>query len=469
MPTHYSQQKNSGVGGPNYQGTKGYYDRQRAGAGMGGAQPQQQTQQPTAQQGAQPQQPRATGGGGAPGGFASGPYSQGQTTSAPPFRVATGGAAQPQSSVLQQNGMGSAKPTAPRSPIDELAGAATPSAGNRGPMYDLARGADAIPSPSAANIDRSTTQYSGNTSPESPPGLGYEWDPASGQWVKPGETADDAAVRMARKLYAANKYGNNFDDWWTSPELPANWAELAWNQADELSGTINDYTSGQKEIPDNVLDVREVDPNNPWESEIRDQYGKIDTDITNQEEHLKSQMRAEKARAMNELAGALGARGMGSSPMAFAPGALDIESAYSGQMADALSELQDKKIAQQQALLGTIGTLGTTEEKMDLDAQMANQQQVDINAPQIEQQMDFADAEFIGSLTNQITTNAKNIETLLEGDVNEVYDGTVFVELMQRYDDALAEYKKTLNPAELEAIAAEINALYQEWLSKVTG
>lgn len=234
--------------------------------------------------------------------------------------------------------------------------------------------------------------------------------------------------------------------------------DTLWNAAPDTSPPKGDF------VPEPAV------PTRPSPTIVaKDAYGEdigallagIDTGIAGQEGHGLSVIEQQKQKAINDLGGIMGARGVGTSPATMGAGATAIEAAAIGQGAQLSSDLARQSIEQKLAELQTLGQIAEANNNTDLKAQIANQ------AAQLEEQkiaMDSQDQthQQRQNAVDSIWTSIENMKTAM--DIADITGAE-----KEAFNAALAEMSAllldpTLSPDELQARFMQLFAQYQKYI-----
>lgn len=174
----------------------------------------------------------------------------------------------------------------------------------------------------------------------------------------------------------------------------------------------NQQDKGYKDAVD-LGQVRDVQSWMPYDDELNAAFKGISTDIANQQAHGLSVIEQQKQKAINDLAGVLGTRGMGSSYATMLSGLGGLESAAMQQGADLSSSLEKQRVEQELAKAQQMTNAAEVEGGLDIKAQTANQaKDVQVN----NQSLDQNDQQFeqAKAVNESIWANIENMKTAMD-------------------------------------------------------
>jgi len=236
----------------------------------------------------------------------------------------------------------------------------------------------------------------------------------------------------------------------------------------EAAYRLNQDGKGDKGYKDSVdlNEVRDVTYENPYSDDIQSTFNQISTDIANQQAHGLSVIEQQKQKAINDLGGALGARGMGSSYATMLSGLNGLEAAAMGEGADLSANLEkqrvDQLLAKAEAMIAAGDVEGGTALKAEIANQAADSQGNATALDQNEQQFEQAQA-----VQSQIFANIENMKTAM--DVENITQ-----EEKDAFDKALTEMAAAsasgdYTPEQLLQLYFSLFAQYQKYVKTEEG
>lgn len=203
------------------------------------------------------------------------------------------------------------------------------------------------------------------------------------------------------------------------------------------------------EFAESDVDIPEIVATNPYQQQIDDMLAGIGADYAGQESHALSQNKAQTDTAMNDLAGMLGARGVGSSLAAMMPGALDVQAQGRQQGADIVSDIQNKQVESKLQQLATLGQMAESQGNIELKAQIENATNA-IKKAQLDPDIDSVQLQKRQGVVDAFKQTVEDLETLLD-------NPNISGKENQDIADALTEYANAVNDPNMNAM--ELQAL----------
>ena len=294
--------------------------------------------------------------------------------------------------------------------------------------------------------------------PQAPqPRMGMQREQQSPQVENPfAQTANQMAGVPLESVQSANEQGEEDNPM----PLPVGKNEYEWEAEKYGADQIGREDKGYKDAVD-LNEVRDVTYENPYSDDIQSTFDQISTDIANQQAHGLSVIEQQKQKAINDLGGALGARGMGSSYATMLSGLNGLEAAAMGEGADLSSNLEkqrvDQLLAKAEAMIAAGDVEGGTALKAEIANQAADSQGNATALDQNEQQFEQAQA-----VQAQIFANIENMKTAM--DVENITQ-----EEKDAFDKALTEMAAAAasgdyTPEQLLQLYFSLFAQYQKYV-----
>lgn len=214
------------------------------------------------------------------------------------------------------------------------------------------------------------------------------------------------------------------------------------------------------------------DPKNPqpnietpdaYQQEIKDLLADIDTSYQDQEAHALSVNEAQKQSAINDMAGILGSRGVGTSLAAMAPGTIDVENQFGQLGADAVAKIRGEQTAAKLQELTTLGQIAADTGNLELQAQV-NQAKLEQSAYAQSQDAKAQEQEARQGVMDSIWTDVANMKTALNYDALSPDDRKAFDVAMAM----MAEYAQDPNVT-ADMLQSYFFQLFSQWIGVIEG
>lgn len=255
---------------------------------------------------------------------------------------------------------------------------------------------------------------------------------------------------------------------WASNEekaaADAKQAEHDRRVAEGAAGLNKDIVQNQGPGNKNVTelgDVADVSGDNPYAEDTKQAFSDIGYDIEQQQRHGMSAIEQQKQKAINDMSGVLGTRGVGTSYATMLSGLGGIESAAMKQAGDLSSSLEKQKVDQQLARANAMISAGDVEGGQKLKAEIANQAtDLQQNAQGMEQQdQNFQQNQ---AVIDGMWANIENMRATMDVENMTTDEKAAFDSAIQSFADAQQSGKYT--PAQLQQMYL---SLFAKWNSGV--